>query len=346
MRSNSLSFAQPKEIDKSLQSYTAKSRRIDWKPVINTSPQPITQNASITTPVHPFTGSALPSSYDNLPFLSEAELEESFKELMHRRGKGIPVLKEIYALAKAGDYPMAAHKLNNLYDQWKQRTGGAIVQSIVHQEIDWLPYMIFVRSHHHVMRYTMQSAEEETLSGAMQELNFPLVHPHYVWTLSKENQIDPFLLHSILRAESTYREFIVSWAGAIGYVQVMPKTGAKVAHLLNEETYSPEDLENPKINLRYGSFYFSRLMERFDQSYPFAVGSYNGGPHNMSRWYKNLKGTVDMDEFVEHISFDETRRYVKKVCGFYSQYIRFHHPNGVVRLPLTPGEDDASVIDF
>ncbi|MAA78375.1 MAG: hypothetical protein CL916_03880, partial [Deltaproteobacteria bacterium] len=99
-------------------------------------------------------------------------------------------------------------------------------------------------------------------------------------------------------------------------------------------------------NLRYGSFYFSRLMERFDQSYPFAVGSYNGGPHNMSRWYKNLKGHVQMDEFVEHVSFDETRRYIKKVCGYYSQYVQFHHSNGIVRLPLTPGEDDASVIDF
>ena len=53
-----------------------------------------------------------------------------------------------------------------------------------------------------------------------------------------------------------------------------------------------------------------------------------------------------MDEFVEHVSFDETRRYIKKVCGYYSQYVQRHYANGLVRLPLPPGEDDASVIDF
>ena len=66
----------------------------------------------------------------------------------------------------------------------------------------------------------------------------------------------------------------------------------------------------------------------------------------MSRWYKNLKGHVEMDEFVEHISFDETRRYIKKVCGYYDQYTSLHATDSWVRLPLTPGEDDASVIDF
>ena len=154
-------------------------------------------------------------------------------------------------------------------------------------------------------------------------------------------------MHSILRAESTYREFIVSWAGAIGYVQVMPKTGAKVAQLLAEQSYSPKDLENPKINLRYGSFYFSKLMERFSQAYPFAVGSYNGGPHNMSRWYKNLKGNIEMDEFVEHIPYNETRLYIKKVCGYYGQYVELYNPaDSGVYIPSPPEEDDASVIDF
>ena len=66
----------------------------------------------------------------------------------------------------------------------------------------------------------------------------------------------------------------------------------------------------------------------------------------MSRWYKNLKGDIDMDEFVEHIAFQETRLYIKKVCGFYSQYVSHYVPNGNVWLPPTPGLDDASVIDF
>ena len=34
-----------------------------------------------------------------------------------------------------------------------------------------------------------------------------------------------------------------------------------------------------------------------------AVGSYNGGPHNMSRWYKPRRDDVSMDVFVELIQF-------------------------------------------
>jgi len=332
---------------------------------------------------HPFAGSALPNSYTKNPLYSDKQLDSIFAELAYNKGKKFPILQEIYALTLAGDYPIASVKLNIFYNAWKEakktksrskrkakkssksahytnarkrlsKKGmeddkprfDPSIEDLFSSQREWLPYMLFVRSHHHVMRMTLLNALAEDSSPDMKRLNYPIVHPHYVWSLGHEYNIDPLLIHSILRAESVYQEFIVSWAGAIGYVQVMPKTGAKVAHLLQEESYSPEDLEHPKTNLRYGSFYLSRLMERFDQSYPFAVGSYNGGPHNMSRWYKNLKDNVDMDEFVEHVAFDETRRYIKKVCGYYHRYISYHHINSVVHMPLVPGEDDASVIDF
>ena len=339
LRQDIIPLSSPLKNNSSIDDYSSS---FQWTEKQN-KPSPLIESPPIEYPSHSFSGSQLPNSYDNLPFSSHEELNNLFEQFMESKGERYPELREIYALALAGNYPVAAHKLNILYEQWKE---GSISNNLVQNEMEWLPYMIFVRSHYQVMRFTILSAAEENASQSMKQINYPIVHSHYVWSLAKQYNLDPFLIHAILRAESTYREFIVSWAGAIGYVQVMPKTGAKVAHLLNEETYSPTDLENPKINLRYGSFYFSRLMERFDQSYPFAVGSYNGGPHNMSRWYKNLKGYVEMDEFVEHISFDETRRYIKKVCGYYDQYISHHTDNGWVRIPLTPGEDDASVIDF
>ena len=126
----------------------------------------------------------------------------------------------------------------------------------------------------------------------------------------------------------------------------MPATGAKVAYMLGELEYTPKDLENPSKNLKFGMFYFSKLMERFDNSFPFAVGSYNGGPHNMSRWYRGKIGTVDMAEFVEHIPYDETRRYIKKVTGFYNAYVQHYTENNIVEISLPPSFDDPKVIDF
>ena len=233
-RNDSLSYPQPIVVDKTLDSYLSKKREIQWNNSVKQPEYIVSTKNNIPTPTHPFSGSDLPNSYDNLPFSTDETIEKAFIQLIARKGKAVPELKEIYALAKAGNYPIAAYKLNAIYDMWKENTGEAQIRSIVSKEIEWLQYMIFVQSHHHVMRYTMMSSTETDASSAMKELNFPIVHPHYVWSLSKDYQIDPLLMHSILRAESTYREFIVSWAGAIGYVQVMPKTGAKVAHLLNE----------------------------------------------------------------------------------------------------------------
>jgi soluble lytic murein transglycosylase len=49
------------------------------------------------------------------------------------------------------------------------------------------------------------------------------------------------------------------------------------------------------------------------------VAAYNAGPAAVERWQKALP-QADIDEWVEHITFDETRDYVKKVLGSYNAY--------------------------
>ena len=144
--------------------------------------------------------------------------------------------------------------------------------------------------------------------------------------------------------ESTYRDYVVSSAGAIGYIQVMPLTGAKLADILEREDYSPKDLEDPQINLQYGTHYFSMLMRRFGYSYPLAAASYNGGPHNVSRWLKNLKD-IRLDQFVEHIDFDESRMYAKKVSTHYANYVELYEGHAI-KIPWKITTDDSSIVDF
>ena len=88
-------------------------------------------------------------------------------------------------------------------------------------------------------------------------------------------------------------------------------------------------------------------MERFGGAYPIAVGSYNGGPHNMSRWLRPLKDRATLDEYVEHIVYNETRIYVKKVVANYAEYVRrYEGEHATVRLPSLPEMDDPTVINF
>lgn len=97
----------------------------------------------------------------------------------------------------------------------------------------------------------------------------------------------------------------------------------------------------------YGIRYLGLLMERFDDAYPLAIASYNGGPFNVSSWLKGTGSAMPMDAFVEHIPFRETRDYVKKVSGNYAVYLSLYAPEGTLLAPPeTPRGDHPEVVDF
>ena len=134
--------------------------------------------------------------------------------------------------------------------------------------------------------------------------------------------------------------------GALGLVQVMPATGSKVAALGEFEDFRVERLLEPAVNIEVGTWYMGKLLARFGPGqFPLAVGSYNGGPHNIGRWLKAKVG-ADLEDFVEEIAFDETRHYVKKVTGYYAIYADLYGDGAPVLLPPRTIEDDPSVINF
>jgi len=166
-----------------------------------------------------------------------------------------------------------------------------------------------------------------------------------VWQAGWENDVDPLLILSVMRAESLFRHDAVSRVGALGLVQVMPSTGARVAALMSRGDFRVEKLLQPETNIDIGSFYLGKLLDRFDGQFPLAVGAYNGGPHNIGRWLRSKQG-IPLEEFIEEIAFDETRKYIQKVVRFYSIYADLYGPGSVVQVPAATRQDDASVINF
>jgi soluble lytic murein transglycosylase-like protein len=177
-------------------------------------------------------------------------------------------------------------------------------------------------------------------------LAYPAAFAPQVWRAAWESGVDPLLMLSIMRAESLYRHDAISPVGALGLVQVMPATGAKVAALGAFEDFRVERLLEPAVNIEVGTWYMGKLLQRFGPGqFPLAVGSYNGGPHNIGRWLKAKVG-ADLEDFVEEIAFDETRNYVKKVTRFYAVYADLYGGGAEVLLPPRTVEDDPSVINF
>ena len=148
---------------------------------------------------------------------------------------------------------------------------------------------------------------------------FPRAFENSVMEASKSTTVPEEFIWGIMRAESHFKSNAASPVGALGLMQLMPFTGRKVANLLSMPTFEPNSLLQPATNIRLGSRYLQRLLEKFSGSVPLAAAGYNAGPHRVHAWVRNF-GQLQMDEFIDHIPYLETRNYVKQVVRNYQIY--------------------------
>jgi len=140
---------------------------------------------------------------------------------------------------------------------------------------------------------------------------WPKPFPDAVREATARGGVEPGLLYSLMREESSFRPEVVSIAGARGLLQLMPSTAERVARSLPLPGFTPDDLFDPVTNVRLGADYLAGLIRQFAGRTSAAVGSYNAGPHVVVRWAP--EGPSEDDEWVEEIPYEETRAYVKRV---------------------------------
>ncbi|MCB0393345.1 MAG: lytic transglycosylase domain-containing protein, partial [Bdellovibrionales bacterium] len=165
------------------------------------------------------------------------------------------------------------------------------------------------------------------------EFTYPRAYQKSVETFASSFGIPKELVWSIMRTESHYRFDARSPVGALGLMQIMPYTGARIAKLLKMPGFETEHLLEPDMNVRLGARYLSRLSEKFDSNLPLIAAAYNAGPHRVDRWLKAF-GHLDMDEFIEHIPYLQTREYVKKVTENFYIYKSIYSDSAKETKPL------------
>jgi soluble lytic murein transglycosylase len=146
-------------------------------------------------------------------------------------------------------------------------------------------------------------------------LRFPLIYANQIDLHAAKHQIDPALIFGLLRQESAFDETADSSAGAKGLMQVMPKTAKEIATELKQVWQRDSSLFNPKLNIQYGSFYYKKLLEEFDQHPLLATAAYNAGPKKVKRWLPNNQA-LPGDIWIELIPYKETREYVSSVMQY------------------------------
>lgn len=149
------------------------------------------------------------------------------------------------------------------------------------------------------------------------QLRFPLAHSEEVSRAARRTKLKPNWIYGIARQESAFQHDARSSAGAMGLMQLMPRTAKNVSKRYRMR-YSKNRLLKPTYNLEIGSRYMRLLLNRYDGNRVLATAAYNAGPHAVNRWLKKFKGPVDL--WIENIPYAETREYVQKVLAYSTIY--------------------------
>jgi soluble lytic murein transglycosylase len=150
------------------------------------------------------------------------------------------------------------------------------------------------------------------LNKAIEELTLPLNHGDIIRQQAAEKHVDAALIAAVIYSESRFRDQI-SEAGARGLMQITPEAAKEIERLSGGTTFHLEDLSNPEINIRYGTFLLSELLGRYEGNVVAALAAYNAGPANVERW-----GGSDLN--IGDIRFPETRAYVEGVLEKQGEY--------------------------
>lgn len=144
-------------------------------------------------------------------------------------------------------------------------------------------------------------------------LMYPRAYRTAVEARAAEVGLDPFLAWAIMRRESGFRPEVVSSADARGLMQIIPPTAKAIAAELKVPTPAPDDLYAPDVNVRFGTWYLTALLERMGHP-GLCAASYNAGPSAVAKWMTQ-RGHLPLDEWMEEIPYKETRGYVKQVLA-------------------------------
>lgn len=154
---------------------------------------------------------------------------------------------------------------------------------------------------------------------------FPWLYPRRSLDPKARSQgVDQNLIHAVMRQESGFNSRITSPAGAMGMMQLMPKTAAVIAGKKGYQHQDGKLHSDPDYNILLGTHYLKEMLDLFEGSYVLAIAAYNCGPGPVKKWVEKFgdprTNQIDTIDFIESIPYSETREYVKSVLANFYVY--------------------------
>jgi soluble lytic murein transglycosylase len=148
-----------------------------------------------------------------------------------------------------------------------------------------------------------------------ERLRYPLRYEEFITGHSTNYGLEPQLLAAVIYQESKFDASARSSSGAVGLMQLLPETGQGIADRTGGAEWRPEDLLEPELNIRYGSWYLRHLLDKYGDE-ALALAAYNAGQGAVDRWRARGVG----------IQFSETRHYVRRVQELKAIYADAYGP--------------------
>ena len=156
------------------------------------------------------------------------------------------------------------------------------------------------------------SASIQSIPLVYWRILFPEPWWNTIQTESAKNNLDPYLVASLIRQESEFDATAISYANAYGLMQLLPSVGRSMARQEGIAHFQTFQLLDPNMNIRLGTRYLRQMLDRFGGVQEYALAAYNAGDNRVTEW--QAAGPYSgIDEFVESIPFTQTREYVEAI---------------------------------
>jgi soluble lytic murein transglycosylase len=113
--------------------------------------------------------------------------------------------------------------------------------------------------------------------------------PQWIYAESQKYDYDPFLLTALIVTESSFNNWAKSHRGALGLMQIRPRTGHAMATEVNLPWEGKPTLFKPESNIALGTYYLNKLQNRFNNDMKLALEAYNHGPTRLQRYIQQGK---------------------------------------------------------
>lgn len=146
------------------------------------------------------------------------------------------------------------------------------------------------------------------------KLRFPLTHRNRVDKRAQEKNLESAWVFAVIRQESAFVQDAHSPAGALGLMQLMPRTARSTARKLKIGVPKKSRILQPDTNIRLGTAYLRVVLNELGQNKVLATAAYNAGPSRVRRWLP-VKA-IPADLWIATVPFEETRGYLKRVLAY------------------------------